>query len=284
MVVYHAVSDIDFREFTATFNRAYSDYYVPISMTVSSFRALMTRDDLDMEASVAAIDDKGAIIGTGLLGIRGKQGWIGGMGVVPEYRRQGIGRQMMIYLLERAREHGLDQVKLEVIDKNVGAHTLYRDLGFVDGHNLLVLDRSPQKIVFEYHHPYQIEERTPSGLLKYYPEFHAAPNCWQRDLPSLEALTPFLQGWAMLETGRVVGYALGWADSQLIRLLDIAVQPQKNHTSAAQALLEHLHQQYPEAYGNSYNVAEDDPVVSAFYMVGYKVSLQQIEMHLQLRL
>lgn len=282
MVVYRAVSDVDFRDFTAAFNRAYSDYYVPISMTISSFRALMARDDLDMDVSVAAVDDDGSIIGTGLLGIRGKQGWIGGMGVVPERRRQGIGRQMMEYLLERAREHSLDEVKLEVIEKNIGAHKLYSDLGFEDGHMLLVLDRGPQITVFEYRHPYQIEERAPSGLLKYYPEFHGTPNCWQRDLPSLEALTPFLQSWAMLETGRVVGYALGWADTQLIRLLDIAVQPHQNHTSAAQALLEHLHQQYPQAYGNSYNLTENDPVVPVFYTLGYKVSLRQIEMRLRL--
>jgi ribosomal protein S18 acetylase RimI-like enzyme len=282
MVICRAVSDVDFRDFTSTFNRAYSDYYVPISMTISSFRALMARDDLDMDVSVAAVDDAGKIVGTGLLGIRGKQGWIGGMGVVPEHRRQGIGRQMMEYLIQQAREHGLEEVKLEVIEENVGAHKLYRDLGFEDGHILLVLDRSPDTTTFEYDHPYQVEERAPSGVLKYYPEFHSMPNCWQRDLPSLEALTPFVQSWAMLETGRIVGYGLGWADAQLIRLLDIAILPNENHTSAAQALLEYLHQQYPEAYGSSYNIAEDDPVIPAFYTLGYKVSLRQIEMRLRL--
>jgi GNAT superfamily N-acetyltransferase len=54
--------------------------------------------------------DNGTIIGTGLLGIRGSMGWIGGMGVVPGRRRQGIGRQMMLYLLDRAREE-LDHVR-----------------------------------------------------------------------------------------------------------------------------------------------------------------------------
>ncbi|RPJ01801.1 MAG: GNAT family N-acetyltransferase, partial [Chloroflexi bacterium] len=104
-----AVSEIDFEDFTAAFNLAYSDYFTRIVMTPTSFRYLMERDDLSFDASVAALDGS-AIVGTGLLGIRGKTGWIGGMGVIPNRRRQGVGRQMMRHLLDRARDNGLSEV------------------------------------------------------------------------------------------------------------------------------------------------------------------------------
>jgi len=273
-----SVSEVDFHAFTSAFNQAYSDYYVPISMTVPSFRALIERDDLDLEASVAALDGQ-QIVGTGLLGIRDQLGWIGGMGVLPERRRQGIGRQMMHYLLDQGRKRGLTRIDLEVIEANVGAHALYRDLGFVERQYLLILDRKPGHVAN--HLPtYTIEEQAPEVLLQYYASFHPSPNCWQRGLRSLQALVSHIDGWAAIKNGEVLGYALGWADDLNVRLLDFATHPE--HPSAATALLAHLHRQHPNAYGSSYNIAEDDPVLTAYKALGYHISFRQIEMQLNL--
>ena len=41
-----------------------------------------------MSASRVAMHDD-TVVGMGLLGVRQQRGWIGGMGVVPHYRRQG---------------------------------------------------------------------------------------------------------------------------------------------------------------------------------------------------
>jgi ribosomal protein S18 acetylase RimI-like enzyme len=53
-----------------------------------------------------------------------------GMGVRPEWRRQGIGRQMLEACLSLAREAGIEKVELEVFADNVGAVRLYESLGF----------------------------------------------------------------------------------------------------------------------------------------------------------
>jgi hypothetical protein len=60
------------------------------------------------------------------LAIRGDRGWIGGIGVVPEQRRHGIGRALMEAVLELAPP----TVLLEVIDANEPAIKLYESLGF----------------------------------------------------------------------------------------------------------------------------------------------------------
>lgn len=273
---YVPVSHVNFSAFTAAFNLAYSDYFVPITMTIPSFRALIKRDDLSLDASVAAVD-KGKIVGTGLLGIRGQHGWIGGMGVIPERRRQGIGRHMMHYLLDQAARHRLTQIDLEVIEANTGAHALYDQLGFTHQRYLLVLERDsvPVKSMSL---PYRVEERPVSTLLDYYSAYHNAPNCWQRDLGSLRALSNQLQGWAALENNTIAGYALGWASVHGgVYLADIAADPHRDQARIAHALLAYLHECY-SGEGSSYNLAETDPTLPAFEAMGYTVSFRQIEM------
>jgi GNAT superfamily N-acetyltransferase len=281
-IVCRPVSEVDFDTFTAAFNHAYSDYFMPTVMTPASFQALMIRDDLDPAVSVAALDS-GVIVGTGLLGIRGRTGWIGGMGVIPERRRQGIGRQMMHYLLDRAREHRLAEVTLEVIERNRGAYELYRQVGFADQRFLLVLDRAPAEKPGLPLPQYPVESRPLEELLEYYEAFHDTPNCWQRAPRSLAGLgMHHVQGWAALNNREVVAYAVGWANTDVLRLVDFAAKPVPERVAIAQSLLTYIHRQCPEAYSDSYNIAEDDPVLPAYEALGYTVSFRQIEMRLAL--
>lgn len=275
-ITYCAVSDVDFDAFTQSFNQAYSDYYVPIVMTPGSFRSLMARDNLEMDASVVALDGE-AIVGTGLLGIRDHNGWIGGMGVIPAYRRQGIARRMMHYLLDRAREHQIDSVKLEVIEANEGAYSLYQQIGFADLGYLLILGRSPEPVP-DLPGAYRVEERSPELMLPHYAAFHSKPNCWQRDLPSLLGLIPYFHGWAALSGEQVIAYAVGWSTEHEIRLIDLAADPTADPILAAQSLLAYFHHQNPEAYGNAYNIGDDDPLLAAYQAFGYVTSFRQIEM------
>ncbi len=279
-IVCRAVSDVDFSAFTAAFNQAYSDYLTPIMMTVPAFRALIARDNLDLTASVVALDG-GEIVGTGLLGIRDRRGWIGGMGVIPGRRRQGTGRLMMRYLLDRARERQLDTVQLEVIEANHGAHALYRQIGFEEQRYLLILEREPGPPP-ELPALYPVEERPITSLLFYYDTFHEVPNCWQRGLSSLRGLAQHSQGWAALIDGEIASYAVGWANKHEVRLADFATRPGSEQTSAAQSILADLHRRAPDAHGSSYNIAENDPVLPAYVALGYTTSFRQIEMKLAL--
>jgi ribosomal-protein-alanine N-acetyltransferase len=52
------------------------------------------------------------------------------LAVHPDYRRQGLGRLLMTFLLLRAEEKGISKVFLEVRPSNQVAIALYRSLGF----------------------------------------------------------------------------------------------------------------------------------------------------------
>jgi ribosomal protein S18 acetylase RimI-like enzyme len=53
-----------------------------------------------------------------------------GMGLLPEYRGQGIGKKLFLSCLQRAREVGVTRVELEAREDNLAALALYRRLGF----------------------------------------------------------------------------------------------------------------------------------------------------------
>lgn len=275
-----SVSEVDFADFTAAFNLAYSDYYVPIAMTTSAFGALFDRDDIMPDASVAALDES-QIIGTGLLGIRDQRGWIGGMGVIPGRRRNGIGRAMMEYLIAQARARGLESLDLEVIEANRGAYALYRALGFVARRFLLVLERVPDEVpdVFPV---CTLDYPEVADTLAEHERFHPVPNCWQRARRSLEGMAQHLQAWSLEGESGMLCYALGYADTSALRLLDLAAAPGPDAAGAAACLLAALHREYPAAHASSVNVADRDPVLPAFEALGYTVRFRQIEMELAL--
>jgi GNAT superfamily N-acetyltransferase len=203
------------------------------------------------------------------------------MGVVPEWRRRGIGQRMMQHLLEEAQTRQAREVRLEVIEANEVAAQLYLRLGFVPLRRLLILERPPG---LTSHPPtdYAIRTWPAADLLHYYPVFHDTDNCWQRDIRSLRHRAEIVRGWAALRGETVVGYALGWSYRHEIRLADLATRPGEDRAAVAAAILAHLHRLQPEAFGHSYNVADDDPALEGYRSAGYAVSLGQQEMRLSL--
>jgi ribosomal protein S18 acetylase RimI-like enzyme len=54
-----------------------------------------------------------------------------GMGLLPGYRRRGLGRQLALETIEAARRVGIERVELAVFASNEAAVAFYRALGFV---------------------------------------------------------------------------------------------------------------------------------------------------------
>jgi ribosomal protein S18 acetylase RimI-like enzyme len=116
-------------DYTALFNAAYEGYLVPFHLDEGTAAAMVDLFDLDADASRIAYRD-GVAIGLGNLGVRGEDAWIGGVGVVPDARRSGIGETLMRALHDQARERGIRRVWLEVIVENTSAFALYEKLGY----------------------------------------------------------------------------------------------------------------------------------------------------------
>ena len=99
---------------------------------------------------VAVFDE--LVLGYVVASAKGKQGRIISLAVRPEYRKRGIGTDLLRRLLERLQSIGVVEVSLEVREDNLAAITVYDKLGFKltgridryyeDGCAALVFERS----------------------------------------------------------------------------------------------------------------------------------------------
>jgi ribosomal protein S18 acetylase RimI-like enzyme len=162
------------------FTASYEGYLVPFVVDALAVRFLTDAYDLDREASRIAVRD-GERVGLANLGLRGRDAWIGGVGVVPHERRRGTGRALMDAVHDDARARGVERVWLEVISENTQAIALYEQLGYelvrdVEVWSLTGADGEAAEVAAAVAHAWIREHRT-------------TREPWQRDDASLAKVT-----------------------------------------------------------------------------------------------
>jgi GNAT superfamily N-acetyltransferase len=124
-----AASSLALEQLAVLFTAAYDGYPLPMHVDAAGLARMIETNDLDLDAArIARVAGEPA--GICMLGVREDEGWIGGMGVVPQHRREGIGEAIMREVLEQARRCGVHRVRLEVMQQNDAARLLYEKLGF----------------------------------------------------------------------------------------------------------------------------------------------------------
>lgn len=277
-ITLHPVSDLERREIIRALNRAYADYYVPIQLTEASFRDLVQRESVLLDVSQAAIDE-GEVVGIGMLGMRGDRGWIGGMGVIPAYRRQGIARRILHRLIDEANGRGLRTLQLEVIAINQGAYALYRDMGFETVRTLHVL-RSGGTPSAAPTAPLALTFRTEraAGLLERVMEFPAPRRPWQRELTALAA-QPLHAMTARSRAGNELQAVCLYRDDSTHKdIVDLVA----TSLEAGRALAVHMLRSGHFSRMSFLNVADDDPLLPMLPEAGFREALAQYEMLLNL--
>jgi GNAT superfamily N-acetyltransferase len=157
------------------------------AMDAESFRAHVERNDVDLARSPRWTIDS-TLSGVALLAFRGERAWIGGFGVVPEYRSRGLAQRYLHETLAIARAAGAASVELEVLVHNVAAVRLYERAGFERIDEVVVWTREPWR-------PPAENDDVP--VLRAYDAAAVAglartpASCWQREPESVAAAAPF---------------------------------------------------------------------------------------------
>ncbi|MEQ1833886.1 MAG: GNAT family N-acetyltransferase [Candidatus Eisenbacteria bacterium] len=133
-----SAAELTLGDLAELFTRAYHGYAVEMHVDAGAMAFMEETFDLSVAHSHIAWRD-GRSVGVAMLGLRGDRGWVGGMGVVPEARRSGLGEQLMTRLIGSARTAGVRRLGLEVLQGNDGARLLYEKLGFRPTRRLEVL-------------------------------------------------------------------------------------------------------------------------------------------------
>ena len=75
-------------------------------------------------------EEKGSVLGYGVIRVLAGEGEIQRIAVLPQHRRRGIGRKLMEAMLLFARKAGVCAIALEVRESNESARNLYVSYGF----------------------------------------------------------------------------------------------------------------------------------------------------------
>jgi GNAT superfamily N-acetyltransferase len=265
---------LDIAALADLFNRGYSGYFTPVSLTGEAFAAMQAAHDVDLSRS-SVVRLEGVPAGIVLLARRGRRGWIGGMGVTPEARGRGLGRELMRVALASAWESHLTSVQLEVIEENRWAIGIYEDVGFRDRRGLDVwvrpADAAPPPAVEPVAGPVD-----PARWLSTLDRRVASPRPWQRETVMLERAND-LQVFAALDGGvPIAGIALRETGGR-IAILDVAsaagAPAEALEASLAAAIAVHV-----DATMSLLNLDARDPARAALERFGFEVRFRQREM------
>lgn len=75
-------------------------------------------------------ESQGRLVATVMAGYEGHRGWLNYLAVSPEEQRQGLGRQIVEYAIEKLRERGCPKINLQVRASNGQVIAFYERLGF----------------------------------------------------------------------------------------------------------------------------------------------------------
>lgn len=260
-------------ERAALWTEAFSDYYAPGVITTEALQGLERAFDLDVDASRLVIED-GKPVAFAMLGVRGKRGWVGGMGVIPSARRRGHGERVMDAVLDAARERGLATVRLEVLVQNVKAIPLYEALGFRTLRKVEVWDRAADAPALAAPAvPAQVLDVDAAAARIGREHLDDAP--WQRELAAARVAFPDLA--AVASNGAV---AIFRATPERVGLLEVSASDDAGSGGALDTVLATIFSTHGGRAARLLNLPEGDPAGPALERAGLAVSHRQWEMEI----
>jgi ribosomal protein S18 acetylase RimI-like enzyme len=278
-LTFHPADRHTFDELSALLTRAYTGYSVPVQIDAAGFESMVNTYDIDLTASRVGVVG-GAPVALALLGVRGHRGWIGGMGVVPARRGQGVGTAVMRAVINSARARALRSIDLEVLTNNTPAAQIYERLGFK---RRRILDTWTRESDSTFPMPPRdtVEPLDVAGCLSVFEELHAVTPPWQRDLPVLQRLAADLHTIGIMLDDHVVSYLMYRMDGARVRIVDVAAAP-GHRTTTIESMLRALIRDRSGSPIRLVNLPQDDPASSVMHRIGAAVEMQQHEMTLDL--
>ncbi len=112
------------------FNESFTGYFFPMNTTAQQNAEFWRTEQIDSTRCVVMHDAAGTFVGLARMGTRGRRGWCGGFGIVPQFRGTGASKLLAAQMIQVARDTGLTTLQLEVLTQNTIAFKLYERVGF----------------------------------------------------------------------------------------------------------------------------------------------------------
>jgi dTDP-4-amino-4,6-dideoxy-D-galactose acyltransferase len=111
--------------------RFFKDWMFDRTKAAEMYAMWIRRDMREHEVFVAPADESSDVLGySSASTVNSQEGRIGLLAVSPAARGRGIGRQLVLYALERLESYGIRNVRVATQGTNVAALRLYEECGF----------------------------------------------------------------------------------------------------------------------------------------------------------
>lgn len=265
-----------FEQLAEIYNATRIDYIVPMPMSARRMEEYVHDYDVDLKHSIVITGAGGHPAGIGMLGRRGRRGWLTRLGIVPHLRQHRLGHLLMRELLEYARALELRQLQLEVIVGNEPAQRLFTRYDFMPTRELLVLSRPPSAALPAQDTLLRVEALERADIQRYLVAGRRLSASWIDEPDSLirnENLTGFLahhpdgsSGWVACRRSR-------------FQITHFAVDvPPHCAYDMILALFTALHRAFPTQDAKFENFPADAAGLDALHLLGYIEVFRRIEM------
>jgi GNAT superfamily N-acetyltransferase len=253
----------------ALWNAGYTGYFVPIQLTAEQLARHFECAPVDLDRSLVMTVD-GRPAGFSYLARRGGRGWIGGVGIAPEFRGRGLSHPLMREHVRRFRGWGLRRVQLEVFEQNWAAR-VYERAGFRAVRRLPLLRGTTPEAGGA------LPAVPLPAALEHHARLHGGwPASWNREPPWLTCAAG--DDAHVVVAGppeRPAGYLAAAIGDDRVRILDAAAEDE----AAAARLLASLGATHPGGAAVIVNEPEGSPVHRALLAAGWVEESAQLEMH-----
>ncbi|MFX1278527.1 MAG: GNAT family N-acetyltransferase [Promethearchaeota archaeon] len=279
-------------EILETHNEAFSDYEVPMQISLESFRNLNRRRGVSYNLSLGAVDGE-KLVGFILNAIDYWEDKLTaydcGTGVIPDYRQKGVGNRIFSELLPILQAENIEQYLLEVIQSNTAAYNLYKKRNFQITRKFDCLMAEIKEIKSCLHNSrnnplaekYDIREIN-SIDWNYVINFWDYPPSWQNSNMSVQRLPNSFNYLGAFSEENLVGYLVYEPNGGLTQ---IAVSKNKRNQGIGTELIKYLIKQNSNVDKLSIiNVdTRDNSLLGFIKCLGFNSFITQFEMNLKIK-
>lgn len=263
------------------FLKAFSDYPVRMDMSFAQFEKILKRKGFDPNLSVGAFDED-CLVGFILNGCRKWNGkataYDVGTGVIPQFRKQGITKQMLQTAKQQFSDLGAEQYILEVLTSNTSAANIYRKNGFTVEREFLCCQMERGKDRFYSIHQTEHIVNPDWELFKSFWDF---PPSWQNSIPSIEALSESFLISVVRNNNQIIGY--GIIDKSTGEIPQIAVDKKWRSKGIGSSILADLIEHTDSGQIKILNIdTRSKQMLSFISAAGFYHTVNQFEMKLYL--
>lgn len=265
------LATISISELAAVFNTAFTGYFVPISLTVAGMEDRIARARIDLSQSVGAFEGE-ELVAFMLTGVQERDGkkWAynAGTGVVPDFRRRRLVKQMYAWGEDLWRAAGFTDLCLEVIVENAYAIRAYQGVGLQIGRRI---------VSYKYERPDTIstlsilaEAAQPDWPA--YEQLRSFQPSWDYNRAGVEAVVKDYRFFEWKEEGQLKGFAIVHQNGRIAQAG--CLEPNQHNW---ETLLEQLAIQYSSMTWINIDV-EANTLLSVLQDRGWTPIIEQYEM------